>query len=94
MNSVAAGKPSQPGKADRGLSRQAAQEAQFWFSFMRRHRHGADSIRELISIPPQIEALLWNFVKQHPAERRFVEKTIRFRECVGEEFERLLTPSS
>jgi hypothetical protein len=36
------------GKADRFLSRQAAQEAQFWFSFMRRHRHGADSIRKLI----------------------------------------------
>jgi hypothetical protein len=59
---------------------------------MRRHEKSADSIRELIAVPPQIEALLWNFVKQYPTERRLVEKTIRFRQCLGEEFERLLTP--
>jgi hypothetical protein len=49
-----------------------------------------ETLRELISVPPDIEALLRAFARTHPAEGGEIEIGLRFRKRVLEEFEALL----
>jgi hypothetical protein len=48
-----------------------------------------ESLRELISVPPEIETLLQAYAQFHPVEGREIEMSLRFRERVLEEFEQL-----
>ena len=50
-----------------------------------------ESIRELIDVPQEVKAILRAFAEAYPEEHDGVEKVLRFRERVGEEFEKLVT---
>ena len=52
-----------------------------------------ESLRELISVPPEVEALLLAYARTHSAEGREIEIGLRFRKRVLEEFERLVLSS-
>ncbi len=52
------------------------------------------SIRELIAVPPSIEATLRAYARQCPEEGSRVERVLRFRESVAEEFEELVKSST
>jgi len=49
-----------------------------------------ESIRELISVPPEIEAALMAYVDHYPKDGDRIRCVLRFRKKVGVEFERLL----
>jgi len=49
-----------------------------------------DSIRELISVPPDIEAALIAYADHYPKDGDRIRCVLRFRRKVGVEFERLL----
>ncbi len=46
--------------------------------------------RELIAVPPLIEAPLRAFAQEHPESARDIEGVLAYRRMVAEEFERLL----
>jgi hypothetical protein len=48
-----------------------------------------ESLRELISVPSEIEAVLSAFARAYPEEEREIEMGLRFRGRVLEEFERM-----
>lgn len=48
-----------------------------------------ETVRELISVPPEVEALLRAYALANPAEAGELETGLRFRRRVLEEFERL-----
>jgi hypothetical protein len=48
-----------------------------------------EDLRELIEVPPEIEALLRAFARAYPEEGREIEMGLRFRERVLGEFERM-----
>jgi hypothetical protein len=47
-------------------------------------------IRELIAVPPRTERTLRAFARAHPEEAYFIERTLKFRQAVAREFERLV----
>lgn len=49
-----------------------------------------ESIRELISVPPEIEAALMAYADHYPKDGDRIRCVLRFRKKVGVEFERLL----
>lgn len=49
-----------------------------------------EALRELIAVPPKIERVLRAFARAHPEEAYFVERTLKFRQAVAREFERLV----
>jgi hypothetical protein len=48
-----------------------------------------ESIRELIAVPPDIEQALRLYSRWHPEDAYGVERVLKFRKRVGEQFERL-----
>ena len=52
-----------------------------------------ESVRDLIAIPAEIEAVLCLYAKQHPEDAPGIEKVLRFRTLVREEFYRLVRES-
>jgi hypothetical protein len=48
-----------------------------------------ESLRELISVPPEIEARLRAYARLNPIAGREIEASLRFRKRVLEEFEAL-----
>jgi hypothetical protein len=49
-----------------------------------------ESIRELISVPPEIESALRLYAEQFPRDGQRIHCVLRFREKVAQEFERLV----
>jgi len=49
-----------------------------------------EELRELIAMPLKIEQRLRTFAKMNPAEAHWIESSIKFREVVAREFERLV----
>jgi len=49
-----------------------------------------EELRELIAVPPKTERLLRTFASKNPAEAHWIESTIKFRQAVASEFERLV----
>jgi hypothetical protein len=47
----------------------------------------------LIAVPPEIEAVLCLYAKHHPEDARGIERVLRFRKRVREEFDRLVRES-
>lgn len=68
----------------------ARKEAQALLQLLGRNGTTAEAIRELIAIPPPIERVLQGYALENPEERNAIERVIEFRECVRNEFERLL----
>jgi hypothetical protein len=68
----------------------ARDEARGLFVLIRRNSASVESIRELIAVPPEIEAVLLLYAKQHQEDARGIEKVLAFRKRVREEFDRLL----
>jgi len=64
------------------------EEARILFEMMQRTGGTVDSIRELIAIPPEIEEALTLYAYKHPEDAFGIERVIRFRRRVAEEFER------
>lgn len=90
-------RPVQSGKGKRldgsfwlcgGLSAKA--EARMLFSLIGRNGDTLETVRELIAVPPETEALLRQFAEEWPECARGVEAILRYRRKVGEEFERLV----
>ena len=55
--------------------------------------HGSctiESIRDLISVPPEIEAALLAYANRYPKDGQRIHCVLRFRQQVAEEFERLV----
>jgi hypothetical protein len=52
-----------------------------------------DSIRELVAVPPWIEHALGLYARRYPEEAPTIEKVLRFRKRVREEFDRLVRES-
>jgi hypothetical protein len=50
-----------------------------------------DELRELITVPPRIERALDAFARTHVQEAHWIEATLKFRQAVLCEFERLVT---
>jgi hypothetical protein len=57
---------------------------------MTRKHDTVESIRELIGIPPETEEVLVAYAHQHPEDAIGIERVLKFRRRVGEEFERLI----
>src|SRR6266404_9993545 len=75
---------------DELLGRQSAfQEAGALF-LMIGEENTVEELRELIAVPPKIERALQAFAKANPREAHWIESTLKFREAVGREFERLV----
>jgi hypothetical protein len=66
-------------------------EAKALFVMVGKNGDTVESLRELISVPPEIETLLRTYAQFHPVESREIEMGLRFRERVLEEFERMAT---
>jgi hypothetical protein len=65
------------------------EEARILFEMMRRSGGTVESFRELIAIPPEIEAGLTRYAYAHPEDAFGIERVVKFRKRVAEEFERL-----
>jgi len=70
------------------------EEARALFEMIGRNGDSVESIRELFSVPPKIEVWLLEQTRHSPRGRRGIEKVLRFRRRVLEEFERLITDVS
>ena len=57
-------------------------------------RQTIEEIRELIAIEPEAAEQLRRYVRLHPEEAGYISQIIRYRERVGEEFERLIRLSA
>lgn len=49
-----------------------------------------EEVRELIAVPPGAMCALLSYCRKHPAEREGIERVLRFRRRVAEEFEKLV----
>lgn len=52
--------------------------------------HAVEELRELIAVPPRIESALRAYAQAYPEESYFVNRTLKFRVAVLEEFERMV----
>lgn len=52
--------------------------------------HTVEELRELIAVPPKIQAVLLAYAREFPEEAYFVGRTLKFRASVLQEFERLV----
>jgi hypothetical protein len=66
------------------------EEARILFEMIIRKRETVESVRELIAIPQEIEEALSLYAYKHPEDALGIERVIRFRRRVAEEFERLV----
>jgi hypothetical protein len=69
----------------------AVREAAALFEMVRRGKASLDSVRELISVPSDIEGILRLYATQNPSEASGVARMLRFRESVSKEFEQLVS---
>lgn len=69
------------------------EEALALFQMIGRNGDSADSIRELIQVPPKVESWLLGQARHGPRGRRGILKVLNFRRRVLAEFERLLEAS-
>jgi hypothetical protein len=69
-------------------------EANDLYRMVRNGKFSITSIRNLIAVPPPIEATLRAYARQHPEEGRRVEQVLRFRKNVAREFETLVESST
>jgi len=69
------------------------EEARNLYAMMARSGDTIESIRDLIAVPPETEALLSLYAKHHPEDARGIEKVLSFRKRVWEEFDRLVRES-
>jgi hypothetical protein len=68
-------------------------EARGLFVLIRGEAASIESVRELIAVPPEIEAVLCLYATRHPEDARGIERVLRFRKRVREEFDRLVCAS-
>ena len=66
------------------------QEARNLFALVGRSGVTVESIRELITVPPDIERTLQLYLRRHPEDAPGIEKVLSFRARVREEFDRLV----
>jgi hypothetical protein len=66
----------------------AREEARILFEMMQRSGDTVESIRELIVVPPEIEEAL--YARRHPEDAYGIERVLKFRQRVADEFERLV----
>jgi hypothetical protein len=76
---------------DELLGRQSAvAEARALYRMIGHGRNTVESLRDLIAVPPLVERVLLAFARAHPEEAHGIEKNLKFRQAVLEEFERLV----
>lgn len=76
---------------DELLGRQSAiAEARALYRMVGHGGNTVESLRELIAVPPKIERVLLAFAQAYPEEAYSIHRTLRFRQAVLEEFERLV----
>ncbi len=51
--------------------------------------HAVEELRECIGVPPHIERMLRHYAAMNPAEARWIEKILMFRNAVAQEFDLL-----
>ena len=68
-------------------------EARGLFVLIRGEAASIESVRDLIAVPPEIETVLCLYAKHHPEGASGIEKVLRFRKRVREEFDRLVRES-
>lgn len=66
-------------------------DARLLFKLVGRNGDTVESICELLAVPQEVEAELWADAQAYPKERKGIEKILRFRQRVAEEFEKLVT---
>lgn len=64
------------------------------YAMLSRNGDTVQTIRELIAVPPKVEAALWLYASRHPEDRAGIEGALSYRRAVGEEFEWLVRESS
>lgn len=76
---------------DELLGRQSAvAEARALYRMIGHGSNTADTLRELIAVPPLIEQVLRAFAQAHPEEAHSIDRNLKFRVSVTREFERLV----
>ena len=78
-------------EASFALGRQSAREEARALYRMLGEENTVDELRELIAVPPRIERALYAFARTHVQEAHWIEATLKFRQAVLCEFERLVT---
>jgi hypothetical protein len=82
------------GLEDDGLgawgTQSAKAEALMLYAMLGRNGDTAETIRELIRVPANIEAILRAYARSFPEDAAGIEGVIEFRRRVSEEFERLV----
>ena len=66
------------------------EEAISLFALIGRNGDTVESVRELIAVPPCVEATLLGYAERNPEDCFGIERVLQFRRRVAEEFERLL----
>jgi hypothetical protein len=64
-------------------------EAESLYRMAQQKGNSLESVRELIAVPKETEAILREYARSDPAEAYWVEGALRFRKAVAAEFERL-----
>jgi hypothetical protein len=73
------------------LGRQSAKaEALGLYRMLGHDGNTVEELRELISVPPKIECALCAFARAHPEEAHCINRNLKFRSRVLQEFERLV----
>jgi len=85
-----------PKRESHWLDRTASprEEARILFAMVGRNGETVESLRELIEIPPEIEEALLLYARKYPEDAFGIERVLRFRKQVAEEFQRLTSPST
>jgi hypothetical protein len=65
-------------------------EARGLFALIRHKTDSVEAVRELIAVPPAVEDALRLYVSHYPEDAQGIEKVLRFRKRVREEFDRLV----
>ena len=65
-------------------------EVRYLLALMERTQTPLDEMRELITVPPNLECMLRAFCHENPEETLGIIKILEFRRKVAEEFERHL----
>ena len=81
------------GRSDAWVTRSAAAEARDLYRMVRHGDCTIASIRELICVPPEIQAVFLAYVRTYPEDAGRIRRVLRFREEVGRAFENLVAPS-
>src|SRR5262245_39921324 len=80
------------GQFDAWVTRSPGAEAQDLYRMVRYGNCTITSIRELISVPANIENVLMAYAHSHPEDAGRIARVLRFREEVRREFDLLVEP--